>query len=67
MNNLDLLNAIAEEQSKLQRQIDLKNQTKVKMEILGETAKELNKLNRQEAAIKVTRSNIAKLQKAAGD
>lgn len=59
-----LVVALQKEQAKLARQIENNASTKAVMEVLGENAKELAKLERQEAAMKETRSNIAKLQKA---
>lgn len=59
-----LIDALAKEQGKLQRQLENNSSTKAVIEVLGETPRELNKLARQEAAIKETRSNIKKLQAA---
>ena len=60
-----LINAIAKEQDKLVRQLENNAATKEVIAVLGESPRELNKLARQEAAIKETRSNIKKLQAAA--
>ena len=59
-----LINAIAKEQDKLVRQLENHEATKQVIAVLGESPRELNKLARQEAAIKETRSNIKKLQAA---
>lgn len=60
------LNLIAKEQSKLQRQLDNLESTKLDIEVLGETPRKLNNLARQEAAVAETRANIEKLNKHAG-
>ena len=59
-----LIDALAREEGKLKRQIDNHEAQKAILEVLGPVARELTKLERQEEAMKETRSNIAKLQKA---
>lgn len=59
-------NLLGREEGKLQRQIANHEATKVEADILGDTAIVRGKLDRQEAAMKVTRANIAKLKKALG-
>lgn len=61
-----VLNAIAKEQSKLQRQLENLEATKIAAEVLGASPKEQAKIARQEAAIAETRENIEKLNKHAG-
>ncbi len=56
--------ALAREESKLVRQIANSEATLAVMEILGDTAKERNKHDRQLQAIKDTKANINKLKKA---
>ncbi len=59
-----VLNAIAREQSKLQRQLDACEATEALLEVLGESVAERSKLVRQQVAVKLTKANIAKLNKA---
>lgn len=56
--------ALTKEQVKLARQIENHEATKAVMEVLGESPKELNKLERQRVAMEDTKRNIAKLEAA---
>ena len=61
----DAINALlAREEGKLARQEENHAATKIEQEILGDSAYVRGKLERQEAAMKETRANIAKLKKA---
>ena len=56
--------ALAKEEAKLVRQIENNDATIAVMQILGENAKELAKVERQKEAMAETRSNIKKLKAA---
>ena len=56
--------ALAREEGKLVRQIANSEATVAVMEVLGDSAKERSKYDRQLVAIKDTKANIAKLKKA---
>ena len=56
--------ALAKEEAKLARQIENHESTQAVIQVLGDSAKERNKLDRQVAAMEETKSNIAKLKKA---
>lgn len=59
-----LIDALAKEQNKLERQLANLAATKEAMAVIGETPRELNKIARQEKAIEDTRANIKKLSSA---
>ena len=61
-----ILDLIAREQVKLQRQLKNVETIKVEIDVLGATAARQGKLDRADAAIKETKANIAKLNKASG-
>ena len=56
--------ALAREEGKLVRQIANSEATVAVMEVLGDSAKERSKYDRQLVAFKDTKANIAKLKKA---
>jgi K+/H+ antiporter YhaU regulatory subunit KhtT len=59
-----LVSALAREEAKVIRQTDLRDSTIAEMEVLGETAKGMNRLERQNQAIRDTKANITKLKAA---
>lgn len=58
--------ALQKEEAKLARQEENHEASKAVAEVLGDTAKEIKKRDKQIADMKVTRANIKKLQAAIG-
>ena len=61
---MSIKNLLQREETKLVRQERNLETTKTEIEILGDSAIRRGKVERQEQAIKDTKSNIAKLKKA---
>ena len=64
MSKEAIIVAIGKEEGKLKRQQENHESTKALMAIVGESAKEIAKAERQEAAMRETEANIAALKKA---